>query len=276
MDQIRAKENQAIKLLQSFAQAAGEPIEISCSGGKDSDIILRLAQLADIEHRAIHKNTTIDRPGTLKHCQEQGCEILRPKKTFLELIKNKGFPTRRARFCCQELKEYKVLPYAVQGIRRRESTARAKRYTKGEFEICRFYRTKKSRTSVLLPILEWSEEDELHFIQRHELRLHPHYYDENGQPDLRRRLGCIGCPLKADNGLSDFKEYPKMARAWLQAGQDWWNKPRDTSMRCQEKYTDVYELFYSNLFCKSYEDYLRHKERTRCHDFLEDFFQIDL
>lgn len=38
--------------------------------------------------------------------------------SFFELIEKKGFPTRRARFCCEDLKEYKVLDNSIQGIRR--------------------------------------------------------------------------------------------------------------------------------------------------------------
>lgn len=252
------KEQRAINLLKSFSAAAGEPIEISYSGGKDSDIILKLAELAEVEYRAIHKSTTIDRPGTLAHCREVGAEIIRPKKSFLQLIEAKGFPSRMSRFCCEVLKEYKVLPFAVQGIRRAESTARGMRYHEGDYIICRFYRTKKSRTQVALPILDWTEADELDFIEKHNLKLHPHYYDERGQLDLTRRLGCIGCPLKADNGLADLIEYPKMARQMIKAAKVWWNKPREKPMRSQMHFRDVYELLYFHLFSKNLTEFLGH------------------
>lgn len=48
-----------------------------------------------------------------------------PKERFFDIIARKGFPTRRARFCCEVLKEYKILDSAIQGIRRSESTKRA-------------------------------------------------------------------------------------------------------------------------------------------------------
>lgn len=108
----------AIKLLRSIPHDG--PIELSYSGGKDSDVILRLARMAGIEFRAIYKNTTIDPPGTIEHCKDNGVEILNPKHTFLELVAKKGRPTRFARHCCTELKEYKVLDRAIQGIRREE------------------------------------------------------------------------------------------------------------------------------------------------------------
>ena len=35
---------------------------------------------------------------------------------------------------------------------------------------------------------------------------------------VKKRLGCIGCPLKSDNGLSDFEKYPNSVKAWINAG----------------------------------------------------------
>lgn len=129
------KVKHSISLLRSIPKDG--PIEISYSGGKDSDVILELAKMAEIDYQAIYKNTTIDPPGTIAHCREKGVTVLQPEKSFFKIIEEKGFPTRRARFCCSVLKEYKVLDRAVQGIRRSESTSRAKRYH--EPEICRLY-----------------------------------------------------------------------------------------------------------------------------------------
>ena len=173
----------AVRLLQSIPQD-GE-IEISYSGGKDSDVILELAKMAGIPYRAIYKNTTIDPPGTIKHCREKGVEILHPKISFMGLVAKKGIPTRRARFCCSELKEYKVLDRAVQGIRRSESRARKERYK--EPEICRVY-DKHNKVKVYLPILDWTDEDVARFVQERGIQCHPLYYDEQGNFRVERRL----------------------------------------------------------------------------------------
>lgn len=98
MSQLDKKISYAIRLLQSIPTDEG-PIEISYSGGKDSDVILELAKMAGIPYRAIYKNTTIDPPGTIKHCREKGVEILHPKISFMGLVAKKGIPTRRARLC---------------------------------------------------------------------------------------------------------------------------------------------------------------------------------
>ena len=74
--ELEKKVNQSIRLLQSIPQDGD--IELSYSGGKDSDVILELAKMAGIRFRAIYKNTTIDPPGTIKHVREMGVEIIPP------------------------------------------------------------------------------------------------------------------------------------------------------------------------------------------------------
>lgn len=125
-DSLQKKVDFAIRLLRSIPTDDG-PVEISYSGGKDSDVILELAKMASIPYRAIYKNTTIDPPGTIKHCKEKGVEVFAPTINFFDLVKKYGNPTRFSRFCCKYLKEYKVLDRAVQGIRRSESHKRAKK-----------------------------------------------------------------------------------------------------------------------------------------------------
>ena len=132
---LSKKIKDSITLLQTMCR--GKTVELCYSGGKDSDVILELAKMAGIRFRAIYKNTTIDPPGTIRHCLRNGVEIVRSKESFFHLIQRKGFPTRRARFCCDVLKEYKILDTAIQGIRRSESTKRAANYK--EPSICRFY-----------------------------------------------------------------------------------------------------------------------------------------
>lgn len=198
----------AVKLLRNIPQDG--PIELSYSGGKDSDVILELAKMAGIPFEPIYKQTTIDPPGTTAHAREMGATIIRPKQSFFEIVVQRGWPTRRARFCCQYLKEYKVHDKAIQGIRRSESTARAKRYH--EPEICRVY-PHRERVRVYLPILEWTDDDVVRFIHERGIKCAPLYYDENGVFHVERRLGCIGCPMAADNGRGDFLKYPKMLSA---------------------------------------------------------------
>ena len=273
MDDLNTKIFKAIKILQ---MPKDKEIELCYSGGKDSDVILELAKMANIPFRAIYKNTTIDPPGTLAHCKEMGVEILRPKINFFDLVKKKGFPTRRARFCCEVLKEYKVLDTAIQGIRRCESVSRSKRYSANEPIICRIYGNKANHVNVVLPILEWTDEDVEAFIKMRGIKCHPLYYDEHGNFDVKRRLGCLGCPLASDNGLADFKAHPNLVKAWVRAGQAF----LDTHPNCStnKKFEDAYDLFTHNVFFDSYEQFMMSKYglfgKADTKEFLETYFDI--
>lgn len=221
MSELSLKVRHSIQLLR---RAGDGPVELCYSGGKDSDVILALSKMAGINYRAIYKNTTIDPPGTLNHCKENDVEVIQPSKTFFELIQNSGFPTRRARFCCDTLKEYKILDTAIQGIRKYESVKRLKLYK--EPIMCRIYGSKKNHVNVFLPILDWTDADVEQFISYYGVKCHPLYYNDDGKFCVKRRLGCIGCPLASDNGVSGFKKYPKFVKQWIKNGSVWWDKPR--------------------------------------------------
>ena len=242
--QLQKKVDFAIKLLQSIPQE--EPVEISYSGGKDSDVILELAKMSGIKYRAIYKNTTIDPPGTIKHCKSKGVEIIDPKITFFNLIKKKGVPSRFMRFCCEALKEYKIGDRNVQGVRRAESVRRAKRYH--EPEVCRLY-PKGEEVQIYLPILEWTNRDVVEFIAERDIKCHPLYYDEQGNFHVERRLGCIGCPLKSDQGRADFLKYPKMLLLWIKNLQIYLdNHPKCGSMKVFAG--SAHHMMFFRLFCK--------------------------
>lgn len=122
-----------MKMAQRNADLHNELVEIAYSGGKDSDVILQLAKESGIYYKAFYKNTTIDPPGTLRHVRENGVEVIQPKEKFFALIAKKGFPSFRFRFCCQALKEYKILNTAVWGVRADESPKRRARYKSFNF-----------------------------------------------------------------------------------------------------------------------------------------------
>ena len=176
-ENLQRKIDRAIRLLQSVQKRYDGEIEIAYSGGKDSDVILQLAKEAGIRYRAIYKNTTIDPPGTWGHVREMGVEILRAKASFFHLVAQKGFPSRFSRFCCEKLKEYKVLDKSVIGVRKVESRKRNERYN--EPTQCRYYgaKTEKNHVELIYPILEWTDEDVRDFIIDRKLKLAPIYYN---------------------------------------------------------------------------------------------------
>ena len=251
---LQKKVSQAVKLLQVCYRAAGEPLEIAYSGGKDSDVILELAKMSGIKYRAIYKNTTIDPPGTIKHAKENGVEILRPKESFFSLMMKHGFPSRFTRFCCSALKEYKILDNCVMGIRKCESVKRAKIYT--EPTQCRIYGSKKNHVNAIYPILDWRDEDELEFIKERGIKLHPLYYREDGSIDITKRLGCMCCPLAYYKKRQQvFKKYPGMVKAYLRCGNEFLKSHPDS--KTAKRFSDVYEYFVANIFFNNYNDFVK-------------------
>lgn len=278
MSEYQKKIDFAIKLLRSIPQDG--PIELCYSTGKDSDVILELSKMADIPCIPIYKNTTCDRPGSIAHAREMGVEIRQPKYNLLELINSNGWPSRYGRFCCRILKEYKIHDRAIVGIRRSESPKRAKRYK--EPEVCRIY-GKNKKTRQYLPILDWEDEDVARFVAERGLRCHPHYYDGNGEFQVERRVGCIGCPLQSDNGKSDFKEFPQILRARARAYKKWWDAHPAT--KTASMFPDIYHALFMKLFFVNMTDYelevnkrglLFNDQNIEPQPFLENYFNIDL
>lgn len=253
-DKLKKKVDFAIKLLQSIPQDGD--IEISYSSGKDSDVILELAKMAGIPYRAIYKNTTIDPAGSIAHAREMGAEVVRPKKSFFQLVSEHGYPSRYARFCCSFLKEYKVCDRAIQGIRRSESRNRAERYK--EPEMCRVY-SAKEKVKVYLPILEWTDQDVEEFIKERNIKCHPLYY-RGEQFDVTKRLGCMGCPLQSrKKRVQEFKDNPKMLKAWIRAGQKYFLSDKYQKGKTYFKFKDAFESMGYQLYCDNIEQF---KEKT--------------
>lgn len=283
-EELQIKINRAIKLLQSAAAKAaeaGQPLELCYSGGKDSDVILELAKMSGIKYRAIYKCTTIDPPGTIKHAIDNGAEIVRPEETFFQLIRRKGLPSRLVRFCCQILKEYKILDYAVVGIRSSESKKREELYK--EPEQCRVY-ANKDKVRQYLPILDWTDDDVTEFIGERGIKCHPLYYDENGNFDVKQRLGCMCCPLAwRKHRIEEFKKHPIMVRQYIRNASYYFdNHYKNNNRKGETLFNNVYEWFTMTVFCESMTEFRERfgknlfDEAVDCKKFLEDYFKVSL
>lgn len=120
-----------------------EPLIICYSGGKDSDVILRLAMetLKPDEFEILHSITTVDSPITNRYVNEIFAELKdkgikaeksipvgrdgKPTNMWKLIVEKRMPPTRLARYCCQTLKEtYTPNRIAVLGVRADESTKR--------------------------------------------------------------------------------------------------------------------------------------------------------
>ena len=146
-EQLKAKierSKEALRLASKMSMHYYEkPLIICYSGGKDSDVILRLAieTLEPSEFEVLHSVTTVDSPITNKYVNEIFSELKEKgidcRKSIpmgsdgkpinmWKLIPQRGLPpTRLARYCCAVLKEVSTPDrMAVLGVRSDESTKR--------------------------------------------------------------------------------------------------------------------------------------------------------
>ena len=118
------KEQKAIERLKTASEMSlavyGEPLIITTSGGKDSGVLVRLAERSGIPFVVQHSHTTADAPETVRFVRSElyrlelkgiECNILYPKYkgkpvSMWTLIPQKLMPpTRLVRYCCDVLKE---------------------------------------------------------------------------------------------------------------------------------------------------------------------------
>lgn len=131
---LEGKENKveiAINRLKAFEPPEG--YFLAFSGGKDSVVIKRLAEMAGVKFDAHYSVTSVDPPELVRFVKEQkdvSFDIPRDKDgnaiTMWNLIpKKKMPPTRIVRYCCKELKECAGKGrLTVTGIRWAESNNR--------------------------------------------------------------------------------------------------------------------------------------------------------
>ena len=267
-----------LRIAEKQAEQYAEPVEIAYSGGKDSDVLLQLARESGINYRAIYKNTTIDPKGTIQHVRENAVEIMQPKRSFFDIIKSKGYPSMFFRFCCSELKEYKILSVCCVGVRAEESNKRKERYK--TFEKCRVY-SKSEKVHQYAPLYDWTLQDVKDYLTTRNVKLAPVYYNPDGTIDFTRRLGCMGCPLQSDHGKATFKNNPALLRAWIRSGQIYLNT--HTHTRTYKMFNgDAYGMFLNAVFCQQKGEYQFKMSKNLFGDplspreYLENYFKVKL
>lgn len=251
------KERSAIERLKAFAPKNGDPYYLCYSGGKDSDVIRILAQLADVPHELHHNLTTVDAPETIAYIKTIPGVIIdkaryadgTPKTMWNLIPKKKMPPTRIARWCCSELKEVGGKGrLKITGVRWAESVARAKRSGMVQI-ICKPKTTHKymeennvehSVTTQGGVVLNMDNVDTRraveHCYRTTSTMVNPiidwtdndvweflKHYGCQGNPLYQcgnRRIGCIGCPLSGPHRMRmDFNVYPKYKKNYIAAFQ---------------------------------------------------------
>mgnify|MGYP002677861546 FL=1 len=222
------------------------PLLIAYSGGKDSDVLLRLAEKSGIPFEVQHNLTTADAPETVYHIrdtfrrlEEKGikCEVdkhIKPdgtRITMWNLIPRKLIPpTRLMRYCCSELKEGGGRGrFIATGVRWAESAARKK--NRGSLEVIvpgsrqrslilandndesrmLFESCQLKGKRVVNPIIDWTEQDVLDYCEAEKIPMNPLYACG------WKRVGCIGCPMAGKHRYAEFARYPKYQQLYIQA-----------------------------------------------------------
>lgn len=242
------KEKRAIEYLKTF-EPESEPYYLCYSGGKDSDCIRILAELAGVKHDINHNLTTVDAPETVRYIRTIPDVIIhRPEFSMWQLIvKKKIPPTRLARYCCEELKEkggkgrikvtgvrwdesqnrkenggfVKIIgkPKTVQKLAA-ENDVNFRLTVKGgvvmnddNAETRRFVEHCYRTTSTMInPIVDWTDQDVWEFLRHYGCQSNPLYQCRE------KRVGCIGCSLQGFKGMKrDFANYPKYRAAYVRA-----------------------------------------------------------
>lgn len=255
-----------------------QPLVITYSGGKDSDVLLRLAENSGIPFEVRHSLTTADAPETVYHVrdtfrrmEEKGvkCVIdahVQPdgsRLTMWNLIPRTLMPpTRLVRYCCAILKESGGKGrFVATGVRWAESQKRKSRglievqnkdirkrltlmndndETRMQFENCRM---KGER--VVNPIVGWTTADVWDYVTAEHIPMNPLYRCGFC------RVGCIGCPMAGKSRTMEFAMYPKIKLAYIRAFDRMLEERRrrgkmDGGMRWGETGLDVFNWWMEN------------------------------
>ena len=237
-----AKINGAIKLLQDMQPP--EPYLLAFSGGKDSIVIKKLAEMAEINHDVSFQYTA-EPPELVSFIKNYhpDVNIIYPPQSIWKLTETKGPPIRQGRWCCAEIKEkLGEGTYTITGVRRAESV---KRQSRQEVEEC--YK-KKRNTTFVNPIVAWSNDDVWDFIRDQKLD-YCSLYDEGF-----KRLGCILCPIQTHKGrLRDIRRWPKMANLWRKAIIKSWDRQTPGCLNFDFG-EDMYKWWISNKSVKQFDN----------------------
>lgn len=274
-DSLIEKEKIAIERLKMFEPNANqEPYYLAYSGGKDSDTIKILAQLAGVRYEAVNNHTTVDAPETVYYIRSQkDVKVEYPEKTMWQLIVEKLMPpTRIIRYCCAELKERGGdCRRVITGVRWAESIKR-----KENADVVRFLkRTKdvmakaeeygidfretrqggiilnsdnaKSRELVedcylhhkvvINPIVDWSDDDVWEFLHHYGCKSNPLYECDY------KRIGCIGCPMAAKHRYKEFNDYPKYKLNYIRAFDRMLERRKERGLGSKDEWKSGKDVF---------------------------------
>lgn len=177
-------EEEAIEFLRKNEPEEG--YSLAFSGGKDSIVTKKIAELAGVKFEPHYSCTGIDPPEVVKFIRQYHPDVkfYYPEKSFYQYIREKMPPLRRSRWCCDKLKKDppkgKTKLKMIVGIRKEESFRRATRPIIDRLDKYTIHHK---------PIFNFLEWHIWELIEKYNL-LYPSLYDEEWD-----RIGCVVCPF---------------------------------------------------------------------------------
>ena len=257
---LRKKMLHSVELLQKAEKIAlnydaEQGYFLAFSGGKDSQTLYHIAQLAGVRFQGHMNLTSVDPPEVIRFVKKNypEVELIKPGKSiFQSAVERQILPTMRVRWCCAEYKETAGAgKVTLIGIRKAESSRRAKRNEveiksrkfSGDLDGLEEYRQEQKAKRIRrkskedgVNITNADEEQTLGCIHGKEsLLISPIFYwteqdvweflnDVVKVPHCSlydegwHRIGCIGCPMSSHKQkMIENERYPHVKRNWVKA-----------------------------------------------------------
>lgn len=253
---LREKMKRSVELIRKAERLSlmyddADGFFLAFSGGKDSQALYHITQLAGVKFKAHFSPTTVDPPQVIKFIRREypDCEFGKVTKNIYDMaVEKQILPTMRVRWCCAEYKEMAGAgKVTLIGIRHAESARRAKRNEveisnrkfSGDFEQFTEWQAEKikkkyknlnqdqfsydkeqtvrcisGKDSILVsPIIDWTESDVWEFLNKVCEVPHCELYDIG-----YHRIGCILCPMSNyKQKLKECQDFPYVKAKWIDA-----------------------------------------------------------
>lgn len=236
-EQLEAKVKQSIQMTKEYTlKNLDKKIFVSISGGKDSDVMKHIVDIAfnelreegiNVDYNLIAFNTSNDTAETYKHLKQHHKmtkeNIISPEVGFYQWIvdkKNYFTPTRFVRNCCSIYKEGQLTKIMGKkedtltflGMRSPESVKR-KDY---DFDLNEARKKIGKKPNVpenwlrFLPIVKWTDAEVWLYILNRKMKYNDMYNKGFN------RIGCLICPYQSDVvELLIKNHYPKQWKRWV-------------------------------------------------------------
>lgn len=255
-ESLRLKIEHSIALLKKAEKLAirydsEDGFFLAFSGGKDSQALYHIAEMAGVKFKAHFSPTTVDPPQLIRFIRRNYPDVVfgKVKKNIYDVaVEKQILPSMRIRWCCAEFKENAGAgKVTLIGIRHQESSRRSKRKEvevsgrkfSGNLDAFEQWQEEKLRKkyknlnhdqfaehkeseircingkdSILIsPIIDWTDKDVWEFLNDVVKVPHCELYDRG-----YKRIGCILCPMSSPKQKQrELKDFPYVKEKWLQA-----------------------------------------------------------